>query len=287
MQSDSARAGHGGKGQTDLHHGPGGSVISRLDMQRRRAIGSRRFSCLECNEHDRLFIVPRLVKGRIFSCSASRRGLKLFAAAIHDPATARSERKTLDMVFFRRSELFSLMSRSIVYSKSPWRIHQHDRCRRKYVQYLYYLRVVLEPLPVQRALLTDVVNSSGIHHVDRAPTASNGCRASNGKTRRQTCRTTARPGLHAMYISLRLRSQHALELLCTAAADCLALTMASRAANTTADHHQFLNTTASAPSLRSRTPVDIVMDRPYTPTDGDGGNVKVVVRVRKFVRRGK
>jgi hypothetical protein len=52
------------------------------------------------------------------------------------------------------------------------------------------------------------------------------------------------------------------------------------------NYHSY-HSTASAPSLRSREPVD-VMDRPFTPTDGDGGgNVKVVVRVRKFVKRGR
>ncbi|USW53436.1 Putative kinesin-like protein [Septoria linicola] len=48
-------------------------------------------------------------------------------------------------------------------------------------------------------------------------------------------------------------------------------------------HHTYSN--ASAPSLRSRTPVDIEMSRPATPGDGDGGNVKVVVRVRKHIKR--
>ena len=38
--------------------------------------------------------------------------------------------------------------------------------------------------------------------------------------------------------------------------------------------------------MRSREPVDR-MERPFTPTDGDGGNVKVVVRVRKFIKRGR
>lgn len=47
-------------------------------------------------------------------------------------------------------------------------------------------------------------------------------------------------------------------------------------------HHS----TASAPRLRSRTPIDIAdMQRPFTPPDGDGGNVKVVVRVRKHIKR--
>lgn len=48
-----------------------------------------------------------------------------------------------------------------------------------------------------------------------------------------------------------------------------------------------MNSTASSPSLRSRTPTTTTaMDRPLTPADTDGsGNVKVVVRVRKFIQR--
>jgi hypothetical protein len=45
------------------------------------------------------------------------------------------------------------------------------------------------------------------------------------------------------------------------------------------------HSTASSPSMRSKTPVDID-HQPFTPPDGDAGNVKVVVRVRKFIRRG-
>ncbi|RMX71480.1 hypothetical protein D0869_15592 [Hortaea werneckii] len=47
---------------------------------------------------------------------------------------------------------------------------------------------------------------------------------------------------------------------------------------------QAYHSTASAPSLRSREPIE-TMDRPYTPPDADAGNVKVVVRVRKLIRR--
>ncbi|KAK4505722.1 hypothetical protein PRZ48_003687 [Zasmidium cellare] len=58
--------------------------------------------------------------------------------------------------------------------------------------------------------------------------------------------------------------------------------MATRAL-TTPDLQNY-HSTASAPSLRSREPVD-VMERPFTPPDADAGNVKVVVRVRKFIKR--
>ena len=63
--------------------------------------------------------------------------------------------------------------------------------------------------------------------------------------------------------------------------------MASRAF--TPDLHTY-HSTASAPSLRSRTPIErdtMESPRPFTPPDVDAGNVKVVVRVRKFVKRGK
>lgn len=43
------------------------------------------------------------------------------------------------------------------------------------------------------------------------------------------------------------------------------------------------HSTASAPSLRSKEPMEL-MDRPRS-SDGDA-NVKVVVRVRKFIKRG-
>jgi hypothetical protein len=90
-----------------------------------------------------------------------------------------------------------------------------------------------------------------------------------------------------MYHHLRLRSKASLEDLLEAFEEhnwkrrlrlaIAATTMAQRAP-------QGYHSTASSPSLRSKTPVD--MERPFTPPDGDGGNVKVVVRVRKFIRRG-
>lgn len=90
-----------------------------------------------------------------------------------------------------------------------------------------------------------------------------------------------------MYVSLRLRFQHTIHHLCAALATdhSIFFTMATRAA-TTPDLARYQHSSASAPSLRSREPID-VMDRPLTPMEGDGGNVKVVVRVRKFVPRGE
>lgn len=52
----------------------------------------------------------------------------------------------------------------------------------------------------------------------------------------------------------------------------------------TAVDPSFYQSTASAPSLRSKEPMEL-MDRPRT-SDGDA-NVKVVVRVRKFIKRGE
>lgn len=92
-----------------------------------------------------------------------------------------------------------------------------------------------------------------------------------------------------MYTSLRLRSKVSLEELCEAFDDYswerLVLNEMARRALTTPDLRDNYHSTASAPSLRSREPI-AEMDRPFTPPDGDGGNVKVVVRVRKFIKRG-
>ncbi|KAK1824690.1 hypothetical protein LTR12_000747 [Friedmanniomyces endolithicus] len=94
-----------------------------------------------------------------------------------------------------------------------------------------------------------------------------------------------------MYTHLRLRSKHSLDELCDAfnaitvdyTSGLNADAMAHHRALTTPDLAHY-HSTASAPSLRSREPI-AAMDRPFTPPDSDGGNVKVVVRVRKFVKR--
>jgi len=102
-----------------------------------------------------------------------------------------------------------------------------------------------------------------------------------------------------MYPSLRLRSEQSLEFLCYAFRERTALgrlifpptcdldleretgmaTARPRPA-TSLDYRS----EASAPSLRARVPAE-EMERPMTP-DGDAGHVKVVVRCRKFVKRG-
>lgn len=97
-----------------------------------------------------------------------------------------------------------------------------------------------------------------------------------------------------MYLSLRLRSEQSLQDVCDAFRERTPLDrlifpsdldedmagVRHRAA-TSLDYHS----TASAPSLRGRVPVE-EMERPMTP-DGDAGHVKVVVRCRKFVTRGE
>lgn len=109
-----------------------------------------------------------------------------------------------------------------------------------------------------------------------------------------------------MFTSLHLRSETALEETCDAFDAFLARTtqlrrlffpaidlpflahheqleiMAERAL-TTPDLQNY-QSTASAPSLRGRQPAEM-MQRPQS-SDGDAGNVKVVVRVRKFIKRG-
>lgn len=96
-----------------------------------------------------------------------------------------------------------------------------------------------------------------------------------------------------MFASLRLRSEVELETAVNAFAFLVQFPypllfpasfadyindMAERP-STTQDYYS----TASAPSLRSKEPMEM-MDRPRT-SDGDA-NVKVVVSVRKFIKRG-
>lgn len=95
-----------------------------------------------------------------------------------------------------------------------------------------------------------------------------------------------------MFASLCLRSELALQETCDSFADDLpyrslfpaavfqTTTMAERP-STTQDYYS----SASAPNLRSKQPAMEMMDRPRS-SDGDA-NVKVVVRVRKFIKRGR
>jgi hypothetical protein len=103
-----------------------------------------------------------------------------------------------------------------------------------------------------------------------------------------------------MFASLRLRSEIALLETCDAFLDQLhdrlffpafaaefaepytTYKIMAERSMTTSDIPVY-QSTASAPSLRSKEPMEI-LDRPRS-SDGDA-NVKVVVRVRKFIKRG-
>ena len=97
-----------------------------------------------------------------------------------------------------------------------------------------------------------------------------------------------------MYTNIRLRSIESLDDLCTVFDDytwserSLLNEMAHRALANVASSPIAYRASASEAGLRSREPINdgSVMERPMTPLNGDGGNVKVVVRVRKFVKRG-
>lgn len=93
-----------------------------------------------------------------------------------------------------------------------------------------------------------------------------------------------------MYAYLRLRSQVSLEQLCDAFDDYthserfVLNEMAHRALKTTASAPVVMRASASEAGLRKR---EELVERPLTPMEGgEGGNVKVVVRVRKFIKRG-
>lgn len=92
-----------------------------------------------------------------------------------------------------------------------------------------------------------------------------------------------------MFASLRLRSEVALQALPGPPSLQYRLLFPARFANQNNDMAERPSTTqdyystASAPSLRGNQPMEM-MDRPRS-SDGDA-NVKVVVRVRKFIKRG-
>jgi hypothetical protein len=99
----------------------------------------------------------------------------------------------------------------------------------------------------------------------------------------------------SMYTILRLRSQASLEELCEAFdeyiwSERLVLNEMAHRALAKAITTPAYRSSASEAGLRSRDPIEVHggmdMERPFTPPDGDGGNVKVVVRVRKFIKRG-
>ncbi|KAK5027171.1 hypothetical protein LTR16_012220, partial [Cryomyces antarcticus] len=84
-----------------------------------------------------------------------------------------------------------------------------------------------------------------------------------------------------MYIHLRLKSRELITNLKTLLED---MALDSRTyRGLSPERPQLYATSASAPSLRSRDSVVVPME-PLPPVN-DGGNVKVVVRVRKFIKR--
>lgn len=97
-----------------------------------------------------------------------------------------------------------------------------------------------------------------------------------------------------MWTFLRLRSQQTVADLVRVLEDMALLDTRPYRALTTPDIGAYAST-ASTPSFRARSP-DIMAPRESTVResimresitgDGDGGNVKVVVRVRKFIKRG-
>ena len=87
-----------------------------------------------------------------------------------------------------------------------------------------------------------------------------------------------------MYTSLRLRSQQTVEDIILLLEEMAVLDSRTHRAIATPARHSYIST-ASSPSLRARDSYMPSMDasRPGTP---DAGNIKVVVRVRKFLKRG-
>lgn len=93
-----------------------------------------------------------------------------------------------------------------------------------------------------------------------------------------------------MFAHLRMRSEVALDDICyelqsrSFLAPLHELAMEGRAL-TTPDLGTY-QPSSSLSRLHGGEPFLEVMDRPLTPIDADAGNVKVVVRVRKFIKRG-
>ena len=85
-----------------------------------------------------------------------------------------------------------------------------------------------------------------------------------------------------MYQSLRLRSQQSISDIIDVLEEMALVDTRGHRALTTPDIYSY--STASTPSLRAREAMPATIES--TVGDSDGGNVKVVVRVRKFVKRG-
>ena len=87
-----------------------------------------------------------------------------------------------------------------------------------------------------------------------------------------------------MYTLLRLRSQQSIQDIIAFLEEMALVEHKGYRALTTGDIPTYTST-ASAPSLRAREVDMPAMER--MSLDLDAGNVKVVVRVRKFIQRGK
>lgn len=97
-----------------------------------------------------------------------------------------------------------------------------------------------------------------------------------------------------MFAHLRTRSEAALDDICYelerrsfVSSLCAALDSSTEARALTISDLQAYQPTTSLARLQAGEPFYNVMDRPFTPVDADAGNVKVVVRVRKFIKRGR
>lgn len=85
-----------------------------------------------------------------------------------------------------------------------------------------------------------------------------------------------------MYALLRLRARETVIDVIELLEDMALVEIAGNRNPSMLAEHLYVST-ASTPSMRARD-IDMADSRPGTP---DGGNVKVVVRVRKFLQRGE
>ncbi len=89
-----------------------------------------------------------------------------------------------------------------------------------------------------------------------------------------------------MYVSLQNRYRAAIDECYQLLEEAVNMAPPGRAINANARPQTPTLSTASSPSLRSRTPVSVPMT-PMSSNTNPGGNVKVVVRVRGFLPRGE
>jgi len=93
-----------------------------------------------------------------------------------------------------------------------------------------------------------------------------------------------------MYTLLRLRYQQSISDIISLLDEMALMDGRGYRALATPDVYSYTASTASSPSLRAREPLqmqDANGGDASRPGSSDGGNVKVVVRVRKFLQRGQ